>query len=138
MVSTMVKLTEDIKTAFSKVKVFPVATASKDGIPNVVPMGFCKLMDDETIWIADNFMLKSLANLKENPNLAIYIWGPDTGGCFQIKGKADLFDSGEKFEKMRSIVHAAKPGLPAKTLIEVKINEVFQCAPGPGAGKQIL
>lgn len=138
MVSTMVKLTEDIKTAFSKVKVFPVATASKDGIPNVVPMGFCKLMDDETIWIADNFMLKSLANLKENPNLAIYIWGPDTGGCFQIKGKADLFDSGEKFEKMRSIVHAAKPGLPAKTLIEVKINEVFQCAPGPGAGEKLL
>ena len=138
MVSTMVKLTEDIKTAFSKVKVFPVATASKDGIPNVVPMGFCKLMDDETIWIADNFMLKSLANLKENPNVAIYLWGPDTGGCFQIKGKADLIDSGEKFEKMRSIVHAAKPGLPAKTLIEVKINEVFQCAPGPGAGKKLL
>lgn len=138
MVSTMVKLTEEIKTAFSKIKVFPVATASKDGIPNVVPMGFCKLIDDETIWIADNFMLKSLANLKENPHVAIYIWGPDTGGCFQIKGKADLIDSGEKFEKMRSIVHAAKPGLPAKTLIEVKISEVFQCSPGPGAGKKLL
>ena len=138
MVSTMVKLTEEIKTAFSKVKTFPVATASKDGIPNEVPMGFCRLMDDETIWIADNFMLKSLANLKENPHVAIYIWGPDTGGCFQIKGKADVIDSGEKFEKMRSIVHAAKPGLPAKTLIEVKITEVFQCAPGPGAGQKLL
>jgi uncharacterized protein len=138
MVSTIVKLTEEIKTAFSKVKVFPVATASKDGIPNVAPMGFCKLMDDETIWIGDNFMLKSLANLKENPHVAIYIWGPDTGGCFQIKGKADVIDSGDKFEKMRSIVHAAKPGLPAKTLIEVKISEVFQCAPGPGAGKKLL
>ena len=137
-VSTMVKLTEEIKTAFSKVKIFPVATASKDGIPNVAPMGFCMLMDDETIWIADNFMLKSLANLKENPNVAIYLWGPDTGGCFQIKGKADLIDSGEKFEKMRSIVHAAKPGLPAKTLIEVKISEVFQCSPGPGAGKKLF
>jgi uncharacterized protein len=134
----MVKLTEDMKTAFSKVKIFPVATASKDGVPNVVPMGFCQLIDDETIWIADNFMLKSLANLNENPNLAIYVWGPDTGGCFQVKGKADLVNSGEKFEKMRSIVHAAKPGLPAKTLIEVKITEVFQCSPGPGAGKKLL
>jgi len=138
MVSTMVKLTEEIKTAFSKVKTFPVATASKDGIPNVVPMGFCRLMDDETIWIADNFMLKSLANLKENPHIAIYLWGPDTGGCFQIKGEADVIDSGEKFEEMRSIVHAAKPGLPAKTLIEVKISQVFQCSPGPGAGKKLL
>ena len=137
MVNTMVKLTEEIKTAFSKVKIFPVATASKDGIPNVVPMGFCQLMDDETIWIADNFMFKSLANLKENPNVAIYVWGPDTGGCFQIKGKADVIDSGEKFEKMRSIVHAAKPGLPAKTLIEVKISEVFQCCSRPGRRKEI-
>jgi predicted pyridoxine 5'-phosphate oxidase superfamily flavin-nucleotide-binding protein len=138
MVITMVKLNENMKSAFSKVKVFPVATASKNGIPNVVPMGFCQLVDDETIWISDNFMVKSLANLKENPNVAIYVWGPDTGGCFQIKGIADIISSGEKFEKMRSIVHAAKPGLPAKTLIEVKIIEVFQCAPGPEAGKKLL
>ena len=134
----MVKLDEKMKSAFSKVKIFPVATASKDGIPNVVPIGFCLLVDDETIWIADNFMSKSLVNLKENQNVAIYVWGPDTGGCFQIKGKAAVIDSGEKFEKMKSIVHTAKPGLPAKTLIEVKISEVFQCAPGPGAGQKLL
>jgi len=39
---------------------------------------------------------------------------------------------------MQSIVHAAKPGLPAKTLIEVEITEAFQCAPGPDAGKKLL
>ena len=138
MVITMVKLTEDMKIDFSKVKIFPVATASKEGIPNVVPIGFCQLVDDETIWIADNFMAKSLTNLKENPNVAIYVWGPDTGGCFQKKGKTEILSSGEKFEKMKAIVHAAKPGLPAKTLIEVKISEVFQCAPGPGAGQKLL
>jgi predicted pyridoxine 5'-phosphate oxidase superfamily flavin-nucleotide-binding protein len=134
----MVKLTEEMKTAFSKVKIFPVATASKEGVPNVVPIGFCQLVDDETIWIADNFMVKSLDNLKENPNVAIYVWGPETGGCFQIKGKATLISSGEKFDKMKAIVQAAKPGLPAKTLIEVRISDVFQCAPGPAAGKKLL
>ncbi|WP_269851954.1 pyridoxamine 5'-phosphate oxidase family protein [Methanosarcina horonobensis] len=134
----MVKLEEKNENCFFEVKIFPVATASKDGIPNVVPIGFCQLVDDETIWIADNFMVKSLKNLKENPYVAIYVWGPDTGGCFQIKGKADVISTGEKFEKMKAIVHAAKPGLPAKTLIEVKITEVFQCAPGPGAGQKLL
>ncbi len=134
----MVKLTEEMKTAFSKVKIFPVATASKEGIPNVVPMGFCRLEDEETIWIGDNFMVKTLANLEENPNVAIYVWGPETGGCFQIKGKAQIFSSGEKFEKMKEIVHTAKPGLPAKNLIEVKITEIFQCAPGPNAGNKLL
>lgn len=138
MVITMVKLSEDMKVAFSKVKIFPVATASKEGIPNVVPIGFCQLKDDETIWIADNFMSKSLANLQENPNVAIYVWGPDTGGCFQIKGKTEILSSGDKFEKMKANVDATKPGLPAKNLIEVKISEVFQCAPGPNAGKKLL
>lgn len=127
-----------MKVAFSKVKIFPVATASGAGIPNVVPIGFCQLVDDETIWIADNFMVKSLANLEENPNLAIYVWGPGTGGCFQIKGEAEIINSGDKFEKMREIVLGAKPGLPAKNLIEVKINAVFQCAPGPEAGSKLL
>ena len=134
----MVKLNEEMKTAFSKVKTFPVATASKEGVPNVVPIGFCMLVDDETIWIADNFMIKSLANLEENPNVAIYVWGPETGGCFQIKGKATVISSGEKFDKMKAMVNAAKPGLPAKTLIEVEISEVFQCSPGPEAGKKLL
>lgn len=134
----MVKLNENMKTAFSKVKIFPVATASKEGVPNVVPIGFCQLVDDETIWIADNFMVKSLANLEENPNVAIYVWGPETGGCFQIKGTATIISSGEKFDKMKAIVNAAKPGLPAKTLIEVSISDVFQCAPGPAAGKKLL
>ncbi|AKB31945.1 pyridoxamine 5'-phosphate oxidase, FMN-binding family [Methanosarcina siciliae C2J] len=134
----MAKLSEEMKTAFSKVKIFPVATASKEGVPNVVPIGFCQLVDDETIWIADNFMVKSLANLEENPIVAIYVWGPETGGCYQIKGKATIIRSGEKFDKMKAIVNAAKPGLPAKTLIEIMISDVFQCAPGPAAGTKLL
>lgn len=103
-----------------------------------MPIGFCQLVDDETIWIADNFMVKSLANLEENPIVAIYVWGPETGGCYQIKGKATIIRSGEKFDKMKAIVNAAKPGLPAKTLIEVMISDVFQCAPGPAAGTKLL
>ena len=138
MVITMVKLSEEMKVAFSKVKIFPVATASKEGIPNVVPIGFCQLVDDETIWISDNFMSKSLANLKENPIVAIYVWGPDTGGCFQIKGKTEILSSGNEFDKMKAIVNTAKPGLPAKNLIKVRISEVFQCAPGPNAGQKLL
>lgn len=138
MVFTMVKLNEEMKNAFSKVKIFPVATASREGVPNVVPIGFCQIVDDETIWIADNFMAKSLANLEENSNVAIYVWGPDTGGCFQIKGETEIISSGEKFEKMKVIVHTTKPGLPAKNLIEVRVTEVFQCAPGPDAGKKLL
>lgn len=64
----MVKLTPEMKEAFAGMKIFPFATASKNGDPNVVPIGFCKLQEDEeTIWIADNYFYKTRKNLDENP-----------------------------------------------------------------------
>ena len=63
----MVKLTADMKEAFSRMKVFPVATAAKDGTPNVVPLAMVELHTDDTIWITDNFMNKTMSNLRTNP-----------------------------------------------------------------------
>jgi len=56
-------------------------------------------MDDETIWITDNFMNKSISNLRVNPKIAIYIWGPEIKGCFQIKGVAAIKNSGWSTKK---------------------------------------
>ncbi|GAB7015523.1 pyridoxamine 5'-phosphate oxidase family protein [Methanogenium cariaci] len=134
----MTALTEEMKTAFATIKAFPVATASKDGWPNVVPIGFVELVDDETIWIADNFMKKTLANIRENPKLSIYVWGPETKGCFQIKGDVELKTEGPDFAKMQETVRAKMAQAPAKGLMIVKIREVFQCSPGPGAGDKLL
>jgi predicted pyridoxine 5'-phosphate oxidase superfamily flavin-nucleotide-binding protein len=138
MVNRMVALTDEMKTAFATIKAFPVATASKDGWPNVVPIGFVELVDNETIWIADNFMKKTLANVKENPRISIFIWGPETKGCFQVKGDVELKTSGPEFDKMQETVRAKMAKAPAKGLLIMKIREVYQCAPGPNAGDKLL
>ena len=39
---------------------------------------------------------------------------------------------------MKKMVHEKKPGLPAKSLLIMKITEVFDCMYGPAAGKKIL
>lgn len=75
MLITIVKLSAEMKTAFSKIKIFPVATTSKDGISNVVPIGFCRLVDNETIWNEDNFMVKYLGNIKKIKMLQYLYWG---------------------------------------------------------------
>ena len=134
----MVALTKEMKAAFATMKAFPVATASKDGWPNVVPIGFVMLIDDETIWIADNFMKKTLANVQENPKVSNYVWGPETKGCFQVKGEVELKTSGPEFENMQETVRAKMAKAPAKTLLVMKIREVYQCAPGPNAGEKLL
>ncbi len=134
----MVALNEDMKAIFGKTKIFAVATASKDGVPNVVPMAWVRLADDETVWIMDNFMVKSLANLKENPRIAMYFWDQDTKRCFQIKGSAEIQTSGEAFETFRSQVKAKSEAYPAKSLVVMKITDVFECTPGKEAGRKVL
>ena len=134
----MVKLTEDMKEAVSRMKVFPVATASKDGTPNVIPLAMVRLVDDETIWITDNFMNKSMTNLRTNPKVAIYIWGPEIKGCFQIKGVTTIKTSGPEFEEMKADINRKRPELPARSLIIMKITDVFECKPGPAAGSKLL
>jgi len=127
-----------MKEAFSKMKVFPVATASKEGAPNVVPLAMVRLVDDETIWITDNFMNKSMSNLRVNPKVAIYIWGPEIKGCFQIKGVTSIRNSGPEYEEMKADINRKRPELPARSLVIVKITEVYECKPGPTAGAKII
>lgn len=134
----MVKLTSEIKQAFSTVKGYPVATASKAGEPNVTPHGFVMLVDDETIWLGDIFMKTTIKNLKENPKASIYIHGPDTKGCYQIKGDVTIKSSGPEFDKLNEMVKAKMPSAHAKNLLIMKITGVYQCTPGPNAGDKIL
>jgi len=137
-VNVMVQLTGEMKELFAKVKLFPVATSSKKGIPNVTPIAFVLLINDDTIWIADNFMHKTLANVKENPCISVFLYDSDSKKCLQVKGTVDLRTSGDDYEKMKKMVQDKKPGLPAKSLLIMKITEVYDCMPGPSAGKKIL
>ncbi|MDR0335358.1 MAG: pyridoxamine 5'-phosphate oxidase family protein [Methanomassiliicoccaceae archaeon] len=131
----MVKLTSEIKADFGKIKIFPFATSSKAGVPNVAPMGMMSIRDDdETVWIIDNFMQKTLQNVKENPNASFYIWSPETSGAWQIKGTITVETSGADYEAAKE---SAK-GRPAKTLLKMKVTSVYSVKPGPTAGAKIL
>jgi uncharacterized protein len=134
----MVKLTADMKEAFSKMKVFPLATASRDGTPNVIPVGIAELVDDETVWFVDNFMNKTLTNFRTNPKVAFYLWGSEIKGCFQCKGVVAIKTSGKEFDQMKAKLNIKNPALPARSLIVVKITEVFECKPGPTAGAKLI
>ncbi len=136
----MVKLTDEMKADFAKMKIFPFATASKGGEPNVIPIGMCKLQEDgETIWITDNYFSKTRKNLGENPRGAIYVWGPEIEGCYQIKGDIEIKTEGEDYEKMHKMVKSIGDRFPAKALAVLKITEVYECKSSkPGPGKKLL
>ncbi|MBT8508623.1 pyridoxamine 5-phosphate oxidase [Methanomicrobiaceae archaeon CYW5] len=134
----MVQLTEELIAAFNALKVVPLATADRNGVPNVAPMGAKAVADPETILIMNNFMQKTLANVKENPKAAVYLWGDGVKGCYQIKGDVEYVESGEQFEAFRADVTARLPHVPAVGMLKITVTDVFNCAAGPNAGDRIL
>jgi predicted pyridoxine 5'-phosphate oxidase superfamily flavin-nucleotide-binding protein len=132
----VVKLTEEVKETMKGVKNIFLATCSKAGVPNVIPMGAFKVLDDETILLSDQFMQKSLTNMKENPRIAIAYWG-EKGG-FQIKGTVTLHTNDQVFKDDVAWVKGIKATLNPKTAIVMKITDVYVVKPGPDAGKKIL
>jgi len=77
----MVQITPEMMIAFKSSRIFPLATASRDGEPNVVPMGAVYPQDPETIWIGNQFMKTTIGNVLENPRACLYVWGLGISGC---------------------------------------------------------
>lgn len=134
----MPKLADNVKEVFNKTAIYSVATASKDGLPNVVPIHFVKLYDEEdTILLVDNFMNKTLKNLEENPLIAISVWDMDKKQAYQIKGEANIVRSGKPFDDALAWVQKAMPQLKPKSAILLKVTNIYNCQPGPDLGKEL-
>lgn len=132
----MVKVTEEIKESLKSTKIAYLSTAAKDSTPNVVPIGAFKFLDDETLLISDQFFKKTLANLKENPKIALAWWG-EKGG-FQIKADITLHTDGDIFRQNVEWVHSIRETLNPKSAVVGKITGVYIIKSGPDAGKKIL
>jgi len=133
----MVKMSAEVKETLEKQKPLPIATASKASVPNVVFVGMWKIVDDETIMIADNFFYKTAQNLEENPKISLLCYNSENKKSFQIKGSVSVLKGGERFEEMRKWVQGVNPKLPAKSCVMVKVEEIYNAMWGPAAGKKI-
>ena len=135
----MAKMTERMKETFEKVENIILATATKDGVPNAVPMGAKKIIDDETILLSDQFLNKTLNNMKENPQVAVTFWSGFEG--YQLKGTITIETSGERFDETAEWIDkmgkAMNFPLKSKGAVIMKISEIYGVSPGPGAGKKI-
>jgi len=135
----MAKLTEDMKDVMEKTKGYAVATCAKDGIPNVVPIHFIKILSDDEIMMGDIFMKKTFENIQQNPVMAISVWDWDVKPRkgYQFKGIPRIETSGKIYDMAIEMVKAEKPDLTAKSAVVLKITDIFVTSPGPDAGKNV-
>jgi uncharacterized protein len=130
------RMDEDVLRVLSLTPVVPVATASGDGVPNVVPMTFVKVLGDSAVLVADNYMDKAAANLAENPRVAVCVWDLETECAYQIKGRAEVLRDGRVYDEMVSWVKEKKPDAPAKAAVVLRVENVYICH-ADGRGKDV-
>jgi len=118
----MAKLTEEAKKIIKELGPALVATASKDGKPNVSVKGSFRVLDDEHVVFADIASPRTTANLRENPRLAAIVFNPSARKGCRIWGRAEIVDSGKLFDSMSAEFAAKK--MNVRHLVKVTVEEV--------------
>lgn len=117
----MAKLSAEAKKIISEFGPALIATASKDGKPNVSPKGSFRALDDEHVVFANIASPRTMANLKENPQLTAIIFDRSTRKGLRIWGKAEILSSGDLFNSLSS--EFASRGMKVKHVVKVDVEE---------------
>ncbi|MBI5680202.1 MAG: pyridoxamine 5'-phosphate oxidase family protein [Methanobacterium sp.] len=129
-------MTEEMMESVEKDHLIFLATATKDGVPNVVPIGFARPIDNKTILIVDNYMNKTRENLENNPKASLV--PRDATSCpYQFKGTVEIHNSGKLFDEAVDWAKSVMSKLPAKAAIIFKVEEIYSVKPGPDAGSKV-
>ncbi len=89
----MAKMDEYVKRALAR-SFIDLATARKDGKPNVIPVRPVKAISDSQILIRDMWLNKSRKNLEENLEIALSVLDVQKFKFCQLKGKANVVKEG--------------------------------------------
>jgi predicted pyridoxine 5'-phosphate oxidase superfamily flavin-nucleotide-binding protein len=115
-----------------------VATAAKDGTPNVSIKGSLRMLDDEHLVFADIFSLKTRKNLAENPKVAVMVYEDGSRRGYAIKGSTEQIASGPLYDQTVEGLKKVMPQLPApKYVVRVTVEAVFDQSAGPNGGRQL-
>ena len=135
----MAIMSAEVQELFKTVKDVVFTTAREDGQPNSCVVGMKAVIDDETVYLSDQFFKKTLANIQANPKVSVIWWGDE--GAYELYGTARYVNEGPEFTEQAAWVNAAfeQMGMPitAKGGVYVDVEAVYSSSPGPSAGMQL-
>jgi hypothetical protein len=118
----MTKLTEEAKKAIAGIGPSLVATASGTGKPNVSAKGSLRVLDDEHVAFAHIASPRTVANIRDNPQVTVICLDAATRKGCRIWGQGSILDSGERFDPIAA--EYAKKNMEVKNVIKVAVEEV--------------
>lgn len=123
-------MNENVKKLLEE-QMWDLATCA-DGIPNVVPVAFKKVLDNGKLAVGDVFLETTLKNIQKNEGkIAISAYDPKKLEGYQIKGIAVYLTEGEVVEDFRKMVEAMFHGAAtAKGALLITPEQVIVTTPG--------
>ncbi len=117
----MTKIPDNVKKSISAQDVFPVATSTSDGVPNIIYIRYLKVVDDNTILMADNYFNKTRDNIVNNGKIAFVVLKEDKGS-FQLKGTAKRVTEGPMFDELQRWVPDKYPRVAA---VVMHVDQIY-------------
>jgi predicted pyridoxine 5'-phosphate oxidase superfamily flavin-nucleotide-binding protein len=119
----MAKLTPEMKAMFEK-QLALIVTASKSGVPNAAPKGSTFVYDDQTIVFSENRGKKTYRNLVENPRAAVVIVDRENGVGWQVKGSAEILNSGPLYDVAAKRAESRNRPRPIR-VVRITVEETY-------------
>lgn len=135
----MTVMSPEIQKMFQEVSDVVFTTTREDGQPNSCIVGMKAVIDDETVYLSDQFFKKTLDNVLANPKVSVLFWSGIE--AYELYGTARYVNEGDEFLEQKAWVDAAfeSKGMPmrAKGGCFVHVEEVHSSTPGPTAGEKL-
>ena len=123
----MATLTKEIKDLIETNRIAYVATVDQNNAPNVSPKSTFSILDDETFIFAEIMSTRTRQNLLKNSKIALYFYSQDKNMGCQIKGEAEMLNSGELYEEMSEALKYYDR--KANYVVKVKVKEIYPWPP---------
>ena len=118
-------INEEMRKIIEEQKLIYVATASRQGRPNVSPRGSIQYIDENTLAFAAVRSEKTLANIQENPWAAVAVLDIQNRKGFQFKGKTEKVSEGDIYNRVVEPLKKRLPNLPSpQYVVVIRIDEV--------------
>jgi uncharacterized protein len=80
------------------------ATASRKGLPHVVPVSY--IWDQDYAYIVTDYGTRKLKNLRENPHAAILVDSAGTQKLLLISGPVEIIEKGEEYRRLYKLFYS--------------------------------
>lgn len=101
-----------------------VATINEDGSPNLIAIGYARVVAPDTIVITDNFMKHTPENIKRDPRICLAVWTKDWEEGYKFVGKAEYQASGKWADYVKAMKE--NKGYLAKAAVVVAVEGIYK------------